>query len=91
MIPLNIQLKIIVFSFAYGIFLFLFFKLVRKAIYCNSVMFRCINTFTFTVGLSLLYFFFLELLVDGIFHLYSLLVISMSFYLCMIIANKIKK
>ena len=91
MIPLNIQLKIISFSFVYGIFLFLTFKLFRKAIYCNSIFFRCINTFSFTIGFALLYFFFLELLVDGIFHPYSLLVISMSYYSCMIIANKFKK
>ena len=63
----------------------------KKAIYCNTLFFRCINTFSFTVGLALFYFFLLEIMVDGIFHTYSLLVIFVTFYLCSLIANKIKK
>lgn len=91
MIPLNTQIKIIAFSFIYGIFLYLVFKIFKKAIYCNQLFFRLINTFSFTTGSSLLYFVGLEIFVDGIFHTYSLLVIFVSFYLCAVIANKLKK
>lgn len=91
MIPLNIQLKIISLSLGYGIFIYIIFHMFKKAIYCNKLFFRCINTFSFTVGLALFYFFLLEIMVDGIFHTYSLLVIFVTFYLCSLIANKIKK
>lgn len=91
MIPLKIQIQIIVFSIIYGIFLFIVFNMSKKVIYCQSVFLRCINTLSFTLLLALLYFFCLEILVDGIFHIYSLLVIYLSFYLCTFIANHIKK
>ena len=58
MIPLNIQLKIISLSLGYGIFIYIIFHMFKKAIYCNTLFFRCINTFSFTVGLALFYFFF---------------------------------
>lgn len=91
MIPLSIQIKIILFSFFFGIFFFLTYTLVKKAIYCKNVFFRIINTFSFILLLTLFYFLGLERISDGILHPYSLFLIMLGFVVSDIIARLKKK
>lgn len=91
MISLSIQFQLILFSFLFGIFFFFLYKISNKAIYCKNIYFRIINTFSFVMGSTLIYFFGIEKICDGILHPYSLLVIIVSFCISNIIANKIKK
>lgn len=91
MIPLKIQLKIILFSFLFGIFFFLIYQLVRKFIYCQNIFFRVMNTLSFILLLTLLYFIGLEKISDGILHPYSLFLIMLGFVVSDIIARRKKK
>jgi len=91
MIPLSIQIKIILFSFSFGVFFYFGYQLVKKAIYCHNVFFRIINTFSFILLLTLLYFFGLEYISDGILHPYSLFLIMLGFVVSNVIARRKKK
>ena len=91
MISLSLQLKIICFSFIYGIFIYLIYRLTNKAIYDVKLIYRIINTFSIIMGVTLLYFYIIEIFMLGVFHIYSLLVILLSFTISVLIANKIKK
>lgn len=91
MIPLSIQIKIILFSFFFGIFFFLTYQLVKKAIYCQNVFFRIMNTFSFILLHTLLYFLGLEYISDGILHIYSLFLIMVGFVVSSVIARNKKR
>jgi len=91
MIPLSIQLKIISFSFFFGLFFFFCYQLVKRAIYCQNVYFRIINTFSFILLFTLLYFLGLERISDGILHIYSLILIMVGFVVGSTIARIRKK
>lgn len=91
MIPLSIQIKIILYSFFFGIFFFVMYQLVKKAIYCHNAFFRIINTFSFILLLALLYFLGLERISDGILHIYSLFLIMVGFVVAHMIARIRKK
>lgn len=91
MIPLSIQIRLILFSFFFGIFFFIAFKLVQKAIYCQNLFFRIVNTFSFILLLTLLYFLGIEKLSDGILHIYSLCLIIVGFLFSEVIARTRKK
>lgn len=91
MISLSIQLKIILFSYIYGVFIDFLYTLLKRYIYDVNVFFRIINSFSIIMGITLIYFFLLEKIAYGIFHTYSLLVICLSFSICTIIANNTKK
>ena len=91
MINLSLQLKIILFSWLYGIFIYLMYYFFKKGIYNVKLVFIIMNTFSIVMGITLLYFFIIEKIAYGIFHTYSLLVILLSFSICTIIANNIKK
>lgn len=91
MIPLFLQLKLLLFSFIYGIIIYLSYRLCNKFIYDVKVFFRVINTFTLVLGITLIYFYIIEKFMYGVFHIYSLLVILLSFTISSIIANRNKK
>lgn len=91
MIPLSIQIKIIIYSFFFGVFFFLMYHLVKKALYCQNSFFRIINTFSFILLLTLSYFAGLEYISDGILHIYSLFLIVAGFVVASMIARNQKR
>lgn len=90
MIPENIQFSIIAFSFVYGLFFYYFLCLVHKYLISPKVIQRFISTITFLTFLALIYFIGLQVVSNGILHIYSLLVIIITGYLAHFIANKKK-
>lgn len=91
MIPLSLQFSLIGYSFLFGILFFLFYYFLKKLLYCDNVYFRILNTFSFILLSTLLYFLGLERISDGILHIYSLFLICAGFIVGDVIARKIKK
>lgn len=91
MIDLSIQIKLIISSFIFGVFFAISFKLCHKLLYGFKTVVNIIDTFLFLGIMSFIYFWMIEYVSDGIFHVYSLLSVLVGFYLFAIIANKIKK
>ena len=90
MIEFKFQLSIIIFSYIYGLLLYYLLYLCRDYINYPNYFFRVINTLTFFLTFSLIYLFGLELICDGILHIYSLFIVVFTGYITHLIA-KIKK
>lgn len=75
MINLNIQINIIVYSILFGLLFYYLLYLCRKYLNYNNCFLRVINTFTFFTSLSLIYFIGLQIICDGILHIYSLSIV----------------
>lgn len=90
MIDLNIQLSIILFSIIYGIYFYLLLYLCRNYINYNNTFFRIINTISFILFMTIVYFIGIQIICSGILHLYSLLIITLVCLLCNTIAKKLK-
>ena len=84
---LETQIKLILFSFCFGIFFHIFLTINYKFIYsCNRIV-RIISSFLFVLLNVLLYFILLNKINNGIFHIYSLLIILLTY----ILIEKLKK
>ncbi len=91
MIDLNVQIKLIIFSFCFGL-LFKFFELkLDKYLHHQNQLYSIINCFTFVMSFALLYFYNIEKLASGIIHPYSLILVVVGYYLYKPIASFIKK
>ena len=83
MIPLNIQIKMIIFSFAYGIIFFVVLKYLKKLFYKKyifSIIFGIMN--------GVLYFFLLKIINDGILNINLLIYFVIGFYVCKVCLEK---
>jgi len=85
MIPLDIQIKSIIFSFIYGIFFSFLLNLNYKFIYYSKGILKILINIFFVVDNVLLYFIILKFLNNGIIHFYFLL----SLFLGFISVNKV--
>ena len=85
MIPLNIQVKSIIFSFLYGGLFSNFTHLNYKYIYYSKGIFKLIINIMFIVDNVLLYFLILKCINNGIIHYYFIISIIIGF----IIVNKV--
>ena len=90
MIDFNTQISIIVFSYIYGLLFYYLIYLCRKYINYELVFFRIINTITFFLSFSIIYFIGLELVCDGILHIYSLIIVIFTGFVSHLIAKKKK-
>ena len=90
MIPEKIQFNIIFFSFLYGLFFYYSLSLAHSYLINSKVVKRFINTITFFAFVTLVYFIGLQVVSNGILHIYSLFVIIITGYLARLIANKKK-
>lgn len=90
MIDLNIQLSLIIYSFLYGLVFYYLLCLCRDYLNYNNCFFRIINTFTFFIALSIIYFIGLQIICDGILHIYSLFIVILPGLIEHFIAKKIK-
>ena len=91
MISLNVQLKLIIFSFIFGM-LYKFFEIrLDKYIHHKIKIYAILNSFTLIMAFTLLYFYNIEIIVNGIVHPYSLLLVILGYYLYKPIETFLKK
>lgn len=90
MIEFNTQLDIIIFSYIYGLLFYYLLYLCRDYINHKTLFFRIINTISFFLFFSLVYFIGLEIVCDGILHIYSLFIVIFAGYTMYFIAKKKK-
>ena len=90
MIEFNTQLDIIIFSYIYGLLFYYLLYLCRDYINHKTLFFRTINTISFFLFFSLVYFIGLEIVCDGILHIYSLFIVIFVGYTMHFIAKKKK-
>lgn len=91
MINLDIQFDLIIFSFVFGM-LFRFFLLkLDKYIHHKNVFFSIINSFSYILLSSLIYFYNIHKIASGILHPYSILLIVVGYYSFKPIENILKK
>lgn len=95
MIELNIQIRLIVFSYIFGFFFSILLDIINK--YVNKCK-KSVNLFIsfFTIFLStIIYFEGINKIGNAIFHIYSLITIIIGFFsydiLLRLIANNTKK
>lgn len=84
---LIIQLKLILFSFIFGIFFNIFLNINCKFLYSSNIVIKIISSIIFVLINTLIYFIILMKINNGIFHIYSLLIILLSYLLI----EKLKK
>ena len=91
MITLNIQIKLLVFSFIFGFFFSLLIEIFnKKTKRCKKIV-KGILSFFIVFFSTIIYFEGIEKIAYGIFHIYSILTIILGFILYDVIANKLKK
>ena len=73
------QLKLILFSFVFGLFFNLFLNLNCKFIYSYNKIIKIISSILFVIINTLLYFICLNKINNGIFHIYSLIIILLTY------------
>ena len=81
MINLIVQVRAIIFSFLYGIFLAFMFNINYKLLFHHKKMVRLFFDFIFVIDCGILYFYILEILAYGYLHIYFLLFLSLGFLL----------
>ena len=91
MISLNIQLKLIVFSFVFGMLFKLFVIKLDKYIHHKNQIYSIINSFSLIMFFALIYFYNVEYIANGILHPYSLLLVIVGYYTYKPIATLLKK
>ncbi len=91
MIPLNIQIKSILYSFLYGILFSFLLNLNYKYIYYSKGIIKLLINLFFIIDNVFLYFIGLRLLNGGIFHFYFLISIILGFISVNSLTSKIFK
>jgi len=81
MIDLNIQIKMIIFSCIYGIFLYFFMNSFKNIIYNKNKKIQIIFTITFFLTNATLYFLILKKLNDAIIDRNLLIMLLVGLYL----------
>lgn len=82
MIDLNIQLKLIIFSFIFGFFFAALLRRYNKYILNKNILYKIFITFIMMSIIDTLYFIGIYIISNAIFHIYSILsiVIGIIFY-----------
>lgn len=89
MIPLDIQIKSIIFSFVYGAFFSVLLNLNYKFIYYSKGIIKLLINIFFIIDNVFLYFIILRYINNGIVHFYFILFIFLGFISVNKMANKI--
>ena len=85
---LNIQIKTIITSFIYGIFIYYFLKINKNIIYNKNIIIKMLGSSLIVLIQGLLFFLIILNINSGIFHIYEILMIIFGYTL---IAIKNKK
>ena len=89
---LIIQIKSLLFSFLYGIFFSIFFRINTKYLYYEKIATRIIISFLFSIDMALLYFIIIKEINSGIIHPYFIGMIILGFIVTdFIIKHKFSK
>lgn len=95
MINLNIQIKLIFFSFSFGFFFSAFFELYNYIISNKKELFKIISSIFFVGISSVIYFVGIQKISNAIFHIYSIISVVLGYIvydiIIKIIANNNKK
>ena len=83
---LKIQILSLIISFIYGLFFNIILNINYKIIYNDNVLIQIIGSFLFIIANSLLYFYLLIKINNGIVHIYCLLMLLIGY----LIMKKIK-
>ena len=86
---LSTQILSLIYSFFYGIFLFFLLELNYKLLYTGKMLYKIIISFLFVMFISLLYFYGLLKINNGIIHIYFLIVMFTGYMLSFVIYSKI--
>lgn len=78
---LDLQIKTILFSFLFGIYLSIILCINYKLIYHDKKMIRILSTFVLIIGNVVLYFLLLQKINQGMLHLYGILFIIIGYLL----------
>lgn len=78
MININIQYSIIMFSIIYGLLFYYLLIICRDYINIDNILFRIINTITFFLFFTIIYYIGVQIVCDGYFHLYSFFIIIIT-------------
>lgn len=89
MIPLNIQIKSILFSFLYGILFSFFTSLNYKYIYFSKGVLKIIFNIFFAIDNVLIYFIILRFINNGIIHYYFVIALILGFISVNKLSNKL--
>ena len=85
---LNIQINTIITSILFGIFLYFMLLLNKKILYHKKKLIKIIGTFIIIFVITILYFILMQIVNNGIFHIYEMICIILGYSL---IALKHKK
>ena len=95
MIDLNIQIKLIIFSFIFGFFFSILLDIFNKKISKCKKIVKLILSFLLVITSTLIYFEGIKRIGNAIFHIYSIITIILGFFsydiLLRLIANTNKK
>ena len=86
---LKIQIYSLLFSFFYGIFVFFLLELNYKLLYTGKMLYKIIISFLFVMFISLLYFYGLLKINNGILNLYFFLLMFTGYLLSFVIYKKL--
>ena len=87
---LRIQIYSLLFSFFYGILVFFLLELNYKLLYTGKMLYKIIISFLFVMFISLLCFYGLLKINNGIIHIYFLIVMFTGYMLSFVIYRKIR-
>lgn len=86
---LDLQIKTIIFSFLFGIYLSIILDINYKFLYHDKKSIRFLSTFILIIGNVLLYFLILQKINQGVLHLYGILLIIIGYLLEHFLHHKI--
>lgn len=81
MIELDIQIKMIIFTFVYGIFIFFLLNLLKKIVYNKNKKLKIILTFAIFLLNSIIYFFILKIINNAIIDRNLLIIFFLGVYI----------
>ena len=91
MIPLNIQIKMSIFSSIYGFIFYIILKLIKILIYNKNIYRKVIISILFGLTNGVLYFFLLKQINDGILNINLVFTFLFGLYICKaLLKNKIQ-
>lgn len=89
MIELNIQLKLIIFSFIFGFFLCCLIEKYNKITVNKSIIIKAIFAIILMIVSDAIYFFGIFIIANAIFHIYSIFNIILGMITYKVIVKKI--
>ena len=88
---LEIQIQSLIFSLVFGMFFALMYNLFYKYLFKGKVVIRAIVNILFVSFNTMLYFFLMQIINNGIIHSYFLLMVVVGFTISNIKTRRIRK